>query len=406
MNRRHDIPAIVLNLSINGLGVARALGRHGVPVIGLSEGKPLPGGDSRYVREVWRYEGGDAGLVDLLCRQGGGLADRPVLFPITDSCVLVLAERMEELREHYRLAMPDPAIVRSAMSKRGFADWAEKLDLPVPRTVFVEDPSRIARACEAISYPCIVKPEFRSVEFALAVTQKTFRCDSPQELLAAYESFCKAEPRAIAQEWIPGGDGDVYFCLQYYDRQARPLVSFCGRKIRQWPPLCGGTASCEPVESPEMEELTSRFFTALGFYGLCSMEYKKDPTSGRLVMVEPTIARTDWQSAVADINGVEIPYFAYCDQVGAPGPAVRRTSRRYKWVRWSADKASVGYYRRRGELGLWGWLWSIRPPRRWAVWSLSDPLPYAAALARRIVRKARKLLGVLGIGKRPAERGR
>ncbi len=133
------------------------------------------------------------------------------------------------------------------------------------------------------------------------------------------------------------------------------------------------------------------------------MEYKKDPLSGRFVMVEPTVGRTDWQSAIADINGVPIPYVAYCDMIGASLPEIRRTKRRYKWVRWSADKAAASQYRAEGKLRFATWLWSIRPPRRWAVWSFADPLPWLHAQTRRTFRKVVKVASaVSGRGSSPA----
>ena len=406
MTKARNAPAVVTKLSINGLGVARALGRSGVRVIGICDGSPLPGCDSRYVSEIWEYHGKDADLAEFLLREHADLPERPVLFPITDESVLSLDASGEQLRQSFRIGMPAPGVAAKAMSKRGFADLATDLALPAPRTLFLQGEEEIHRAADSMSYPCILKPEFRTPEFIEIAQQKALRIEDRDSLVASYLSFCHVAPRAIVQEWIPGGDGDVYFCLQYYGEAGRPLVSFCGRKIRQWPPLCGGTASCEPVESPELEESTTSFFSRLSFRGLCSMEFKRNPDDGKYLMVEPTVGRTDWQSAVADINGVPIPYVAYCDLVGLDPPAIRPARRRIKWVRWSADKRSAEHYRGKGKLSFLRWLWSIRPPLRWAVWSTSDPAPYLASLWRRVLRKLRKIRArLLARGAPAKERG-
>jgi len=380
----HKVPAIVLSMSVNGLGVARALGRRGVPVIGATRDADAPGIWSRYVGEVWRYEGTDADLVGLLLARRGRFEQPPVLFPITDAAVLSIVARWEELRGGYRLGLPEPGTVRQAMSKRGFAQWAERLGLPLPRTLFVDGPDRIHAVAAEMTYPCIIKPEFQSPQAAPSAALKAARAETPEELVRCYQAFCRVEPRAVVQEWLPGGDGDVYFCLQYYDALSRPLVSFCGRKIRQWPPLTGSTASCQPVHRPELQELAERFFTGIGFRGLCSMEFKRDPRTGRLVLVEPTVGRTDWQSDIANINGVPIPYVAYCDLLGLATPRFRQSRTPVKWVRWSADRASAEYYRSRGELSLPGWLWSIRWPVRWSTWWVRDPRPYLVGLRARL----------------------
>ncbi|MFW6061342.1 MAG: hypothetical protein ACOC93_00890 [Planctomycetota bacterium] len=381
----------MLSLSINGLGVARVLGREGVPVIGVSRDDREPGLASRYVRDVWRYEGGDRDLVDLLLSRAGKLPDRPVLYPITDGMVRAISARRDELLPHYRLALPDHETLERAMSKRGFARLAAEAGLPLPQSFHASSEADVRRIAEEVTFPCIVKPDFQSPPGGSRGGLKTARADDPSSLLAGYHSFSDCEPSAVIQEWVDGGDANVLFCLQYYSQQRRPVASFCGRKIRQWPPLTGSTASCEPSADRDVEELTTRFFTATGFRGLCSMEYKRDPRTGRLVTVEPTVGRTDWQSDVANANGVPLPYIAYRDLLGVPLPDVRPRRGGRRWVRWSADRASAQHYRREGTLSWAKWLASIRPPIRWAVWSWRDPWPYLSRAWWQWKRRVEKL---------------
>lgn len=400
MTNRHSIPAIVMKLCINGMGVARSLGRNGVPVIGISVGSLLPGMSSRYVRDIWHCDGGDKEIVEMLIRRGSEFSDRPVLFPIGDMGVRCVANRFDEILRFYRIRLPDPQIVESIMSKRGIADWLAKIGLQAPQTVFIEDPDQITNVARTVTYPCIIKPEFRTTAFAQAAAQKAYRADNARGLICFYRSFCHVDPRAIVQEWIPGGDGDVFFCLQYYDSKSTPLVSFTGRKIRQWPPLCGGTASCEPVDCPEIEKLSTRFFTTIGFRGFCSMEFKKNSDTGEFLIVEPTVGRTDWQSDISTINGIPIPYIGYRDIVGLTPRIFTQTRMAYKWVRWFADKQSAEHYRKKGELSIIQRLNSIRPPVAGAVWCWDDPTPFLISVLRRVKRKFAKLIPQMKYSKR------
>src|SRR4029077_16877616 len=95
-------------------------------------------------------------------------------------------------------------------------------------------------------------------------------------------------------------------------------VSFVGRKICQWPVEEGGTASCMPAPDAagELPEMTDGFFSAVGFVGVGSMEYKRDRRDGKFYMVEPTVGRTDYQEEVATLNGVNIPLAAYRAELG------------------------------------------------------------------------------------------
>ena len=81
-----------------------------------------------------------------------------------------------------------------------------------------------------------------------------------------------------------------------------------------------------------LEPLTKGFFDAVRFVGLCSMEFKRDRQSGKFLMVEPTIGRTDWQEEVASLHGVNIPLAAYCYELGLPLPAVEKARDSVIWL--------------------------------------------------------------------------
>jgi predicted ATP-grasp superfamily ATP-dependent carboligase len=403
----HRIPVVLTALNLNGLGVARVLGEHGVEVHAVHEGEAdAPETRTRRVRSVWpRRKGED--LVGLLldrARQFGG--ERPVLLPITDESVAAVAEHHAELAAAYRIPFGDPAAVLRLLSKKGIDEAARALRMPVPPTYVVEDPAGIEAVARQVRYPCILKPQDKSPEFASTGAQKAQRPADAAELVAAYRSFCAAEPRAVVQEFIPGGDAEVCFCLVALAQDGALLGAFVGHKIRQWPPHCGGTASCEPLDAPELVELTARFLRDSGLRGIGSCEYKRDPRDGRFYLIEPTVGRTDWQNAVADIHGVPIPYLVYCDLTGAPVPAVRPFRLARRWLHFTSDRRSAEHYRRRGELGRLAWLWSLRPPLRWAYFSWTDLGPAWAiwrATLGRLAAKVGRLFG-LGRGTRTKER--
>jgi predicted ATP-grasp superfamily ATP-dependent carboligase len=384
-----DIPAVVSALNLNGLGVARALGRHGVRVIGVSEGEPGPEAKSRHVKEIWSLPRG-ADLVETLLFRGRGLGVSPVLFPITDSAVSAIAARQADIRAVYRLGMPATETVEALIDKRGFHARATELGFPVPQSFDVASPEELEAAGAKLRFPCIMKPQVKSEAYAQSGAKKAYVLDDRPSLLETYRRFAHLEPRVMIQEYIPGGDNEVYFCLQYWSRSGELWASFAGHKIRQWPPHCGGTAACEPLQSPEVEELTTRFFRAVRFEGLCSMEYKRDPRTGAFFMIEPTVARTDWQSAVADLNGVPIPWAAYCDLSGAPRPHLVPDRVPKKWVHLGADRLSAAQHQQEGELDRLRWLWSLRPPLVEAYISLEDPGPALSILAGKVGGKLRR----------------
>ncbi len=388
----HRAPVLLTALNLNGLGVARVLWEHGVEVHALHDG-PDDAAElqTRAVRRIWRRPAGED-LVDFLERISGELgAERPVLMPITDESVERITAAHDRLSSVYRLPYGDPRAVHDLLSKKGIDEAARQHGVAVPATFVVEVPDDLERVAVQLRYPCILKPQDKSPAFATTGAKKAQRLENADELRAAYRAFCDAEPRAVIQEFIPGSDADVYFCLVAIGQDGGLLGSFVGHKIRQWPPRCGGTASCGPAEAPELVGRTADFLAAAGVRGIASCEYKRDPRDGSFFLIEPTVGRTDWQNAVADINGVPIPYLVYADVVGAPVPQVRARRWARKWVHFTSDLRSADEYRKRGELSRLGWLWSLRPPIRWSYFHGADLGPARAIWAASLRRLARKL---------------
>jgi hypothetical protein len=196
----------------------------------------------------------------------------------------------------------------------------------------------------------------------------------------------------IVQEWIEGGDSDVYFCLQYRPEKDRS-VSFVGRKLCQWPMLVGGTACCAPAPEAgdKLIALTDAFFAAVGFVGIGSMEYKRDTRDGRFYMVEPTVGRTDYQEEIAFLNGVNIPLAAYLGELGRSAPPPDPPGRAHAWV------DPIGYARARNA-GAPDVMAKFASGMKIcdAYFRADDPMPYVSMKLQPLLRR----LGLLARGPR------
>ena len=205
------------------------------------------------------------------------------------------------------------------LDKVRFQALAEQKGFAIPRAVRLTKSGGM-ELIAGLRFPCVLKPTTKHAEYAKRFA-KAYRVTAISEVERLWSSMREIVDEVIVQEWIEGGDSDVYFCLQYRGPDREPF-SFVGRKICQWPPLVGGTASCVPAPeaADELTTLTNRFFASVGFVGIGSMEYKRDRRDGKFYMVEPTVGRTDYQEEVASINGVNIPLAAYLGELGALPP--------------------------------------------------------------------------------------
>ncbi len=138
----------------------------------------------------------------------------------------------------------------------------------------------------------------------------------------------------------------------------------------------------------ELTELTNRFFSAVGFVGLGSMEYKRDRRDGRFYMVEPTVGRTDYQEEVATLNGVNIPLAAYLGEVGAPFPSAAPAGPPVGW------RDPIGDHNARAALR--GTAVAAVPGLRFrdAYFRPDDPMPFIALKAAGLTRRLARLRGV------------
>lgn len=358
--------AVVVGDGLNALGVVRSLAQGRVRVALLHRAQGAESAQTRLARTVERYRA-QADLPDALVQLQKQLGGRPVLFLTEEEAVRVVSAARDRLQGSYRFRMADHETMVSLTHKEGVQLAAERHGLPIPRALRLQSEGDLHRLTE-MRYPCVLKPGLKHDGYGNRF-KKAYTVASTDEAAELFREISPVLPDLIVQEWIVGGDDSIFFCLQYVGSQGQPVASFCGRKLRAWPPQVGGTASCMPAEdaSVELTALTSKFFGAVGFQGMGSMEYKRDARDGRFYVVEPTVGRTDFQEEVATVNGVNIPLAAWCAEQELPVPAqghpAPRIWREPTTDRWSEQEqgrheafsrhAVVDAYWRANDPGPW-----------------------------------------------------
>ncbi len=320
----------------------------------------------------------------------------PVLFLTQEETVKSVSHHRERLASHYRFMLPEKATVEALLHKEGFQRLAEKYGAAIPPLVHIKSLLDLP-ALDTLRYPIVVKPGARHAEYGHRF-KKAYRIESVEEATDLLRRVLAVAPDVVAQEWIEGPDTNIYFCLQYLNRQARPLATFTGRKIRSWPPQVGGTASCTaaPEAHDELSRLTAQFFRDAGVAGMASMEYKRDARSGEFRMVEPTIGRTDYQEEVATLNGVNLPYAAWCSALDQSSPSSTAAARPAIWRVRSEDAQSAATQGQRLKQGY--------PPGGHVVDALcrwSDPAPFLVRSLQHVRRALHSRTSKL-MGRRPA----
>ncbi len=395
-------PAIVVGLDcITGLQSTRIFAARGIPVVGLVADPGHFCARTRLPVAIVRAPLRGEALVDALVALAERLDQPGVLVPCTDAAVLAISAGRDRLADAFRFVLPDHADVQRLMDKVGFAEHALAAGLAIPPTAVMRSRADAERAAATLTFPAVLKPDFKGPRWVAATKAKAIQVDTAEELLARHDEVGGWADVLIAQSWVPGPESSLYSVNTYHDRTSTQRVAFVARKLRQWPLDTGTSCLGEEVRNPEAAALARDLFGSLPYRGLGYVEAKADERTGRLVIIEPNIGRPTGRSAIAEKGGVELLLSAYRDALGEPLPdATEQTWRGVKWIYWRHDLQAALLRARRGELSAGEWWRSVRGPKVEAVFSRQDPLPFAAdivhtagaalrAVTRRLVGRAR-----------------
>jgi predicted ATP-grasp superfamily ATP-dependent carboligase len=243
----------------------------------------------------------------------GSLSKIPVLVLTTDDYVEFYIKNREVLEDKYLINMPDTKTVDLLLDKNKFSVFAKANNVLIPRSFEVRNERDLFNLQTEIKFPVILKPYLRTAKWEAAHFKKAYILSDFDKLQKTYERVSAVEKFFIIQEYIQGGDDHIEYCLTYFSDQGDCVMSFTGRKIRQWPVETGSTATTMPVENNWIKEETERIFKLLCFTGFGSIEFKRNDDDGKYYLIEPTAGRLNQQEYVATLSGYNIPLAAYRD---------------------------------------------------------------------------------------------
>ena len=360
-----------------GLGIARSLGRRGIPIYVIDDQHSVSK-FSKYVTRVVRVKDlrDEQKTVDSVMEVGQRFGLKGwVLFPTRDETVAAFSRHRDRLAEFFRVTTARWDTVRWAWDKKNTYDRALELGIPVPHTYNPKTDEELVELYSRL--PLAIKPAVKE-NFFYATGAKAWRAETPDQLNDLYRRAHRQIKREeiLIQEIIPGDGRQQYsYCAFFRDGQA--LSTLVARRIRQHPREFGRAATyVETIELPEVEELSERFLRAINYYGLVEVEFKRDSRDGQFKLLDVN-ARTWGFHSIGGPAGVDFPYLLYADQLGKP---VERTRARagVGWLRAVTDLPTMVSDLWEGELDLGSYWNSLKRTRVESVFCLRDPLPSVA----------------------------
>jgi len=370
----NKVGALVVGGDHPGLGIARSLGRRGIPVFILEDQHSISL-FSKYARRVIRVKNLRDGqqTIDSVLEVGHRFGLKGwVLFPTRDETVAAISRHRARLAEFFRVTTPDWNTVQWAWDKKNTHILAKQLGIPAPETWSPRSTEELAALYPRL--PLAIKPAVKE-NFFYATGKKAWRADTPEELnqlFARANQEIKPE-EVMVQEIIPG-DGKHQFSYCAFFRNGKAHSSLVARRNRQHPHEFGRAATyVESVERPAIEELSERFLKAIDYYGLVEVEFKQDPRDGQYKLLDVN-ARAWGFHSIGLPAGIDFPYLVYADQMGEEVEQ-RRGESGVGWLRLITDVPTVLTGLLQGRLKLGAYLSSLRRTRVESVFCLEDPWP-------------------------------
>jgi predicted ATP-grasp superfamily ATP-dependent carboligase len=276
------------------LAAVRALGSSGLSVM-VGESTPLaPALYSKWARvrvfypsAVFDPEGFIESLVQVLRRY------RPkVLIPMEEETLLCILRCQDRIRNLVKLPFAPLEKFLLLRDKLWVTNLAGKIGIPVPHVFSYHEPLR---------FPVVLKPRIGAGSRGLKY------CNSYQDL-PGYRS-----QDYFVQERIPK-EGEA-ICVSLLMDGVEPLAIFTHKRLREYPVGGGPSTLRISIREPQAEQMAIRLMRHVGWYGVASVEFKRDPRDGRLKLLE--VNPRFWGSLnLAIKSGVNFPYLLYRMGVG------------------------------------------------------------------------------------------
>ena len=366
--------ALVIGGILNGLSIARSLGRRGVPVWVTTPPNIKLASCSRYTLRTlhWPEEDCEAQVAYLLELAERYQLDQWVLFPTSDESAALLSRFHAELSRRFRVSTPNWNVLRWAYDKRLTYRLAAEERVDYPSTILPGTEADL----EGVSFPfpAVLKPATHA-SINRFTTEKAWPAANREELLARYREARDLIPPdlILVQERIPGG-GEAQFSYAALCCDGQPIASLTARRTRQYPIDFGYSSSfVETLDVPEIVAPSRRLLAAIRYTGLVEVEYKLDARDGRYKLLDINPRLWTW-SPLGGRAGVDFPYLLWQMMVGRPVP--EQTARTgVRWIRMCTDVPAAIHEMLRGRISLGAYLRSLRGPVKFAVMAADDPLP-------------------------------
>jgi len=401
--------AIVLGVEHpRALAVIRSLGRAGIPVVAVDHDTTARGFRSRYLAErvvVGPTHAAAAARLETLGQAGGG-----ILIPTNDHYLALVARRHAELARHFVPTAPPWPVLEHLMHKPLCYALARDAGVATPAWFVPQDVADLDRLLatfdfERHAYIVSVADESSDAAADPVTLRKTKAGGRDLATLRAdcLDLLARTGRLPVIMRVVPGEARTSVGVSMVVDRGQRVHACHAIRRLQMYlyrrdhvyrhPYELGANVYCETVHDDEAVAAAERLVSRSRYYGPLTLEFRRDASDGRLVLVkaDPRVVRA---TALSTAIGLDVPTTLYAAFTGGTLPPARNYPDRVAWV-WLTWYLNT-LWRNRGQspIGreLARFVRALPRVRAWAYLDRRDPLPFLVD----VWRWAMKWAGIAG----------
>lgn len=380
-------PVLLLGGSENAVSCARRFIAAGVVTVVVNKDSAPALRSRGVIREATGPDFDGPTLSRWLANEGAERWAGAVLLPLSDRALLGIVDDQEKLSKIFKPALFSPTVVGAMLDKQKTLELAAAAGVGTPRQWTLPDGTLDRTGLPAdLEFPLILKPR-RNFELISRTGRKYLRADDVDELLEQLPTMWELPSGFVLNEFIPGGDETLssYYAVRTADGEI--LMEFTKRVDRRYPTNQGGATFHELCDLPGTADAGRRFFEYVGLVGVGNVEFKEDPRSGELKIIECNHRLTAATSLMQD-NGVDLAGAIYDQAIGRSSTAA--SSPKWGATMWYPIR-DLRSFRQEG-IGIGSWL---RRPKRstYPYFRWSDPGPSLAVWKRTILASVRARRG-------------
>jgi len=374
------------------LGIARSVGRVGVPVFLLSDNHSMLSRRSRFVRggqyNVNFAEPSDVQrALELLLSKIRQPNIKPLLAVTNETYYTRLLPIYDFVTQHFHELTPAQQVAPLCEKEQQFP-LAEQVGFRISKTVLLQTTKDLEQVA-ALQFPVIIKK--RSIHTAGGYKNKADLFENVDSLKAEIEpTFEDPETVLLAQEFVPGDDKQILFLMASCGEGGHVRAWFTGRKLRQFPPDCGVMSAGYLEHLPELEEKSKALCKLFGLRGFIGVECKQHSETGELFYIESSL-RVEANNSIGLSAKRDLVLDAYLAAHGLPCSIPQDIPMTGSWCDVSTDLDAARLLIADKKITWKEYFTPLPRPISFPLFAWDDPMPLLRWLPIRLVPILKKI---------------